>query len=126
MYVVSLVAILFSIFFDVKLPDFCFIIFGLFALISIFVEGKVSVVTNFSYVNYLKLAETYEREAIKTVIHIRTISVLIAIFALIVYGITYIDCLEYDCVSIGFFVLNVCSYVKYLNAEYFLRHDYVR
>lgn len=126
MFLIPFIAILFSVFFDIELSELCFVIFGLFAIVSIFLEGDVSLVTNFNYENYIALHAKYEGNALRTVVRIRAFSAIVAIFAIFVYGVDYVANLNLDCVDVGLFVLNVCSYVKYLNAEYFLRHDYVR
>lgn len=126
MYVIALAVAMLSVFFDVTLPSYLYIFFALFGLVSIFLEGKVSLVTNFSYKRYDEIAKTYERDAVREVMKIRTTSAIIAVFALLFYGLGYFSFFSIDYIVLGAFVLNVASYFKYLNAEYILRNEYVR
>ena len=126
MYVTALAVAMLSVFFDVQLPSYLYIFFGVFGLISIFIEGKVSLVTNFSYERYVKLTKVYERSALRDVMKIRTTSAVIAVFATLFYGLGYFSFLNIDYIVLGAFVLNVSSYLKYLNAEYILRSEYAR
>lgn len=126
MYVVALAVVMLSVFFDVTLPSYMFIAFAIFGLLSIFLEGKVSLVTNFSYQRYDELTKNYERSAVKDVMKIRTTSAVIAVFALLFYGLGYFSFFKIDYIVLGAFVLNVASYLKYLNAEYILRNEYAK
>lgn len=126
MYVVALAVAMLSVFFDVTLPSYMFILFAIFGLLSIFLEGKVSLVTNFSYQRYDELTKNYERSAVKDVMKIRTTSAVIAVFALLFYGLGYFSFFKIDCIVLGAFVMNVASYLKYLNAEYILRNEYAK
>lgn len=126
MYVVALAVAMLSVFFDVTLPSYMFILFAIFGLLSIFLEGKVSLVTNFSYQRYDELTKNYERSAVKDVMKIRTTSAVIAVFALLFYGLGYFSFFKIDYIVLGAFVMNVASYLKYLNAEYILRNEYAK
>jgi hypothetical protein len=123
MFVITIVSIMFAIFFEVQISNLTLGIFAILAVMYIAVSGKVSYKTLFNYSHYARMCERYNKDDVRFVMNLRWNSIIASVCALSFYAIKYFMDFELDACCIGFFVLTTCMYLKYLDAEYALKHE---
>lgn len=123
MFVITLVSIMFAIFFEICISNMTLGIFAILAVLYIVFSGEVSFKTLFDYSYYIRLCERYNTEDVRFVMNLRWNSIIASVCALTFYAIKYFMNFELDACCIGFFVLSTCMYLKYLDAEYALKHE---
>lgn len=123
MFVITLVSIMFAIFFEICISNLTLGIFAILAIMYIVFSGEVSFKTLFNYSHYIRLCERYNTEDVRFVMNLRWNSIIASVCALTFYAIMYFMEFELDACCIGFFVLTSCMYLKYLDAEYALKHE---
>lgn len=123
MFVMTLVSIMFATFFEVQISNLTLVIFAILAVMYICFSGEVSFKTLFTYSHYALLCKRYNTEDVRFVMNLRWSSIIASVCALTFYAIKYLMNFELDACCVGFFVLTTCMYIKYLDAEYMLKHE---
>lgn len=123
MFVITLVSVMFAIFFEICISNLTLGIFAILAAMYIAFSGEVSFKTLFNYSHYARLCERYNKDDVRFVMDLRWNSIIASVCALSFYAIKYVMDFDLDACCIGFFVLTTCMYLKYLDAEYALKHE---